>query len=82
VVAPIAHGHADRPMYFGAAQRGNERGDKSMVIPDTKQCDVVDPSEDVKVEVTFPYPNKLDSALEAISNTGRFQEERTVPHTL
>jgi len=31
VVAPVAHGHADRPVKLGAAQRGNGQGDKSMI---------------------------------------------------
>ena len=36
VVAPLAHGHADRPVNFGAAQRGNELDDRSIAKGDTK----------------------------------------------
>lgn len=35
MVAPIAHGYADRPVKFRGAQRGTGRGDRSMVGSDT-----------------------------------------------
>ena len=35
VVAPVAHGYAERPVNFGAARRRNGQGDKSIGRADT-----------------------------------------------